>query len=80
MTRGDLVHIPQDVLLLGQKNSKNLIEGTPYYLKTTKPSRAIFWSLDIRRPAWASVYYKERIWDVKLKDIYPITQEMENAS
>jgi hypothetical protein len=31
-------------------------------------------------PKWGSIYYKERVWDVRMKDIYPITQEMENAS
>jgi hypothetical protein len=80
MTRGDLIHIPQDTLLLGQRDTKGLTKGTPYFLKVEKPSRAIFWSLDMRKPNWASIYFKERIWDVRLKDIYPITQEKENAS
>ena len=79
MTRGDLVHIPQDTLLLGQRDAKDFTVHK-YFLKVEKPSRAIFWSLDMKKPNWASVYYKERIWDVRLKDIYPITQEKENAS
>lgn len=79
MTRGDLVHIPQGALLLGSKDASTLFEDSSY-LKIEKPSRAIFWCLDTRKPNWASVYFKERIWDVRLKDIYPITQEKENAS
>jgi hypothetical protein len=77
LTRGDLVHIPQGALLL---KSKHMVLSEGEYLKIEKPSRAIFWCLDTRKPNWASVYYKERIWDVRLKDIYPITQEKENAS
>tara|TARA_R110002020_G_scaffold94173_1_gene226824 strand:+ start:1117 stop:1356 length:240 start_codon:yes stop_codon:yes gene_type:complete len=79
MTRGDLVHIPQGTLLLGSKGASTLF-GVSSYLKIEKPSRAIFWGLDVRNPSWASVYYKEKIWDIRLRDIYPITQEKENAS
>ena len=42
--------------------------------------RALFWEKDPNQPNWGSIYYKESVWDVRLKDIYPITQEMENAS
>jgi len=78
MTKGDLVHIPQGALLLGSKDKS--IKQEPSYLKIEKPSRAIFWCLDVRNPSWASVYYKEKIWDVRLRDIHPITQELENVS
>ena len=79
MLRGDLVHIPQGALLLGSKDASTLFEDSSY-LKIEKPSRAIFWGLDVRNPSWASVYYKEKIWDIRLRDIYPIKQELENVS
>ncbi|MBP52630.1 MAG: hypothetical protein CMI27_05740 [Opitutae bacterium] len=79
MVKGDLVHIPQGALLLGSKDPSTLCEDSSY-LKIEKPSRAIFWCLDTRNPSWASVYYKEKIWDVRSRDIYPITQELENVS
>lgn len=76
MIRGDLIHIPQDCLLLVQENDKGLQE----YVKTKKPTRALFLERDLKEPKWGMIYYKERIWNVRMKDIYPITQEMENAS
>ena len=77
MTRGDLVHIPQGALLLKNKNA-NISEAE--FIKIEKPSRALFWEEDAKEPKWASVYYKETVWDIRVKDIYPITQELENVS
>lgn len=77
MTRGDLVHIPQGALLLRNKNA-NISEAE--FLKIEKPSRALFWEEDPKEPKWASVYYKQMVWDIRVKDIYPITQELENVS
>ena len=77
MTRGDLVHIPQGALLLRNKHA-NISEAE--FLKIEKPSRALFWEEDPKEPKWASVYYKETVWDIRVKDIYPITQELENVS
>jgi len=77
MTRGDLVHIPQGALLLRNKHA-NISEAE--FLKIEKPSRALFWEEDPKEPKWASVYYKEMVWDIRIKDIYPITQELENVS
>ena len=77
MTRGDLVHIPQGALLLRNK-SANISEAE--FIKIEKPSRALFWEEDPKEPKWASIYYKETVWDIRIKDIYPITQELENVS
>jgi hypothetical protein len=41
---------------------------------------ALFWDQDPKEPRWGSIYYKESVWDVKMSQIYPITEEMENAS
>ena len=77
MTRGDLVHIPQGALLL--KNKYASISDAEF-IKIEKPSRALFWDEDPKEPKWASIYYKEMVCDVRIKDIYPITQELENVS
>ena len=77
MTRGDLVHIPQGALLLRNKRA-SIQDGE--FLKVEKPTRALFWEQDPKEPRWASIYYKQNVWDIRLKDVYPITQEMENAS
>ena len=77
MIRGDLVHIPQGALLLKNKYA-NISEAE--FIKIEKPSRALFWDEDPKEPKWASVYYKEMVWDIRIKDIYPITQELENVS
>ena len=77
MTRGDLVHIPQGALLLRNK-SASISDAD--FIKIEKPSRALFWEEDTKEPKWASVYYKEMVWDIRIKDIYPITQELENVS
>ena len=77
MIRGDLVHIPQGALLLKNKYA-NISEAE--FIKIEKPSRALFWEEDPKEPKWASIYYKEMVWDVRIKDIYPITQELENVS
>tara|TARA_Y100000114_G_scaffold137011_1_gene138963 strand:- start:565 stop:798 length:234 start_codon:yes stop_codon:yes gene_type:complete len=77
MTRGDLVHIPQGALLLSDKRA-SIQDGE--FLKVEKPTRALFWEQDPKEPRWASIYYKQNVWDIRLKDVYPITQEMENAS
>ena len=74
MTRGDLVHIPQGALLLRNK-SANISEAE--FLKIEKFG-ALFWEEDPKEPG-ASVYYKEMVWDIRIKDIYPITQELENV-
>ena len=75
MTRGDLVHIPQDSFLL-QDADERLSE----YVKTDKPVRALFWDQDPKEPQWGMVYYKGKVWSIKMRDIYPIYQEVENAS
>ena len=77
MTRGDLVHIPQGALLLKNKYA-NISEAE--FIKIEKPSRALFWDEDPKDPKWASIYYKEMVWDIRIKDVYPITQELENVS
>jgi hypothetical protein len=77
MTRGDLVHIPQGVLLLGNKNK---IESGDGYLRCQKPIRALFWEEDSKEPRWGYIYYRQKVWSVRMKEIYPITQEFENAS
>ena len=77
MTRGDLVHIPQGALLLKNKYA-NISEAE--FIKIEKPSRALFWEEDPKEPKWASIYYKEMVWDIRIKHIYPITQELENVS
>ena len=77
MTRGDLVHIPQGALLL---KSKHMLLSEGEYLKAEKPIVALFWEQDAKEPRWGSIYYKENVWDVKMSQIYPISQEMENAS
>jgi hypothetical protein len=77
MIRGDLVHIPQGALLLKNKYA-NISEAE--FIKIEKPSRALFWEEDPKEPKWASIYYKEMVWDIRIKDIYPITQELENVS
>ena len=73
MIRGDLVHIPQDAFLIKEATGDD-------YLKTKKPLKALFWEKDRKNPTWASVYYKEQIWSVRIRDIYPITQEMRNVN
>ena len=77
MTRGDLVHIPQGALLL--KGKHNTIQDGEY-LKAEKPVVALFWEQDPKEPRWGSIYYKEAVWDVKMSQIYPISQELENVS
>ena len=77
MPRGDLVHIPQGALLLKNKYA-NISEAE--FIKIEKPSRALFWEEDPKEPKWASIYYKEMVWDIRIKDVYPITQELENVS
>ena len=75
MIRGDLVHIPQDAFLL--QDADDLLTE---YIKVKKPVRALFWDYDPKEPSWGMIYYKDKVWSIKMKDIYPITQEMENAS
>lgn len=77
MLRGDLVHIPQGALLL---KSKHMVLSSDEYLKAEKPILALFWGQDTKEPLWGSIYYKENVWDIKMSQIYPITQEKENAS
>ena len=72
MIRGDLVHIPQDAFLIKELDISAI--KTKDYLK------ALFWEKDAKNPIWASVYYKDQIWSVRMRDIYPIIQEIENAS
>jgi len=66
MKKGDLIHIPQDVYLLGEKLKE--------WRKTEKPIVALFWKKDLKEPQWSSIYYKNMIWNVKNKDIYPIQE------
>jgi len=79
MLKGDLVHIPQDAFLIREVNE---ITGriSDDYIKGKKPVKALFWERDKKDPKWCSVYYKDTIWAVRFKDIYPILQEIENAS
>lgn len=77
MIRGDLVHIPQGTLLLKEKDRTIFNEAG--YIRAKKPLRALFWDFDSKEPTWGSVYYKEQVWSVRMRDIYPITQEVENA-
>jgi len=79
MTRGDLVHIPQGTLLLQNKDS-SLFESEGGYIKAEKPMRALFWDKDPKKPSWGSIYYKDNVWDVRMRDIYPISQELGNVS
>ena len=78
MIKGDLVHIPQGTLLLRERN-KTLWDGAAY-IKCEKPIRALFWDRDPKEPRWGFIYYKETVWSVKMREIYPIIQEIENAS
>jgi len=80
MLRGDLIHIPQGTILLASINQVSRLDDEVAYLKIEKPSRAIFWCLDAKNPVWASVYYRDRMWNIRSRDIYPIIQEMENVS
>ena len=75
MIRGDLVHIPQDSFLLELSE-----DGLKSYVKVDKPIKALYWDDDPSEPRWGSIFYKEKIWNIRKKDIYPIIQEMENAS
>ena len=77
MLRGDLVHIPQGALLL--KSKHNTIQDGEY-LKAEKPMVALFWEQDPKKPSWGSIYYKDNVWDVRMRDIYPISQELGNVS
>jgi hypothetical protein len=78
MMKGDLVHIPQGTLLL--RDRKETLWDGAAYIKCNKPIRALFWEIDSKEPRWGFVYYKEKVWSVKMREIYPITQEIENAS
>jgi hypothetical protein len=75
MIRGDLVHIPQDAFLLQDAD-----EFLKEYVKTDKPVKALFWDRNPKEPTWGMVYYKGKVWSVKMRDIYPINKEVENAS
>jgi hypothetical protein len=75
MLRGDLVHIPQETILLQEAENLQID-----YVKTDRPVRALFWDQDFKDPKWGMVYYKGKIWTIKMRDIYPIKQEVENAS
>ena len=75
MIRGDLVHIPQDSFLLELSE-----DGLKSYVKVDKPIKALYWDDDPSEPRWGAIFYKEKIWNIRKKDIYPIIQEMENAS
>ena len=77
MIRGDLVHIPQGALLL---RNKNKIESGEGYLRCQKPNRALFWESDIKETHWGCIYYRQKLWSIIMREIYPITQEFENAS
>jgi hypothetical protein len=75
MIVGDLVHIPQNAFLL-----RDVDRQMPEYIKTDKPVKALFWDRDPKHPRWGMVYYNGKVWSVRMKDIYPITQELENVS
>tara|TARA_R100001377_G_scaffold18569_1_gene9586 strand:- start:3290 stop:3526 length:237 start_codon:yes stop_codon:yes gene_type:complete len=78
MIKGDLVHIPQDAFLIKEVGISTA--STEDYLKVKKPLKALFWEKDTKNPIWASVYYKDQIWSVRVKDVYPIIQEIGNAN
>ena len=69
MTKGDLVHIPQDAFLLREIDEIRLPDA---FLRPTRPLKALFWDKDQKD--------KNHIWSIRMKDIYPISQEVENAS
>lgn len=75
MQRGDLCHIPQDVLMISGKPYEYINAMADVYYRTEKPIKALFWDNDKRNPFWCKVFYKEKIWDVKMKDIYPVVEE-----
>tara|TARA_R100000773_G_C4181227_1_gene90866 strand:- start:325 stop:552 length:228 start_codon:yes stop_codon:yes gene_type:complete len=75
MLRGDLIHIPQGTYLLEMAN-----DSLESYFKVDKPIKALYWDDDPRQPMWSTIFYKEKIWSIRNKDIYPVLQEMENAS
>ena len=77
--KGELVHIPQDAYLLRELNVKNS-STLDRFIKIKKPVKALFWEVDSKNPKWGFVYYKNTIWTTRMKDIYPITKERENAS
>ena len=49
------------------------------YIKCSKPIRALFLETDPKEPHWGFVYYKEGVWSVKMKNIYPIIEEVQNV-
>tara|TARA_R110000796_G_scaffold140805_2_gene257011 strand:+ start:6891 stop:7124 length:234 start_codon:yes stop_codon:yes gene_type:complete len=77
MIKGDLVHIPQDAFLIRELAPS---ATTDDYLKLKKPLKALFWERDGKDPKWGSVYVRDQIWVVRMKDVYPIAKELENAS
>jgi hypothetical protein len=78
MVTGDLVHIPQGSLLLAPDTEMRSL-GNNSYLRVDKPIKAIFLNFNMKEPNWGSIYYKEKAWDVRIKDIYPITKEVKDA-
>jgi len=77
MIRGDLVHIPQNAFLIREISHESGTIGD--YLRLSKPLKALFWSRSDEDPKWGSVYHKDEIWVVKMKDIYPVAKEVEDA-
>ena len=77
MIKGDLVHIPQDAFLI---KDFAMCATTEDYLKTKKPLKALFWEQDTKNPTWASIYYRDQIWSVRMRDVYPIIQEIGNVN
>ena len=67
MQKGDLVHIPQDTLLISWSDSLCPSD----YLRLKVPIKALFLEGDIKLGS-VNVYYKSNVWTVKSKDVYPI--------
>ena len=80
MQKGDLVHIPQSAVLLLENNQTLFSQDGPTYVNLKKPIKALFWEVDYKNPVWSTVYYKDKIWTVRTRNIYPISQGVENAS
>jgi hypothetical protein len=68
MTKGDLVHIPQGTVLGDAKMFFKV-------LQVNEPSVGLFWDNPYKDPKWGLVYFKNRFWSIRMRDIYPIEEE-----
>ena len=67
MKEGDLVHIPQDSMLVLESGGS----CSSGYMRLKIPIRALYLNLN-NLPGWVEVYYKNSVWAVRSKDVYPI--------